>query len=452
MNKKLLAVAVAGALAAPGIALAQASNVQIYGVIDTSVQLNKFAAPGAAPAAANLDVSKGNVYNGASRWGLRGTEDLGNGLRAFFQLEAGFFSDGRPDPASSGSGSGFMGGRNSGVGLQGNWGQVIAGIWDAPYKSVMDAGTANASGALTTFGMIMGNGDTTGSMPSPHCGPAFSSGTGAAVAAGATASAGTACGDSQEGSATSFHRRLSKTVQYWSPVWSGFQFKIATQMNNYKAPSGALTAANSTGGANVDPAFWSYSLSWTGGPFTAYGGYETHKGFNATTVSADANVKDTGTLLGGKWDFGQGTVTLQWERLKYGNNAGVGALATDFTLNNWSLGGTFKIGGNGVLWGTYSKTPGRKDCGSALQRGSAVAGLDDTCGNSTGANFVALGYDHNMSKRTALYATYGKITNNSTTNSLGATVGAAYYYIAAPAANTGVGSLSAVAAGTDVTT
>ena len=36
MNKKLLAVAVAGALAAPGVALAQASNVQIYGVFDMS--------------------------------------------------------------------------------------------------------------------------------------------------------------------------------------------------------------------------------------------------------------------------------------------------------------------------------------------------------------------------------------------------------------------------------
>lgn len=253
MNKKLLAVAVAGALAAPGVALAQASNVQIYGVFDMSAQMNKFSGPGATNVAANLDVSKSNIYNGASRWGIRGTEDLGNGLRAFFQAEAGMFPDARPDAGSSSSGVGFLGGRNSGIGLQGSWGQIMGGIWDSPYKSVMDAGTAAASGAFTTFGMIMGNGDTTGTAPNAQCAAVNNVGTGAAVAAGATSANGTACGDGVEGAATSFHRRLSKTIQYWSPVWSGFQFKVATQLNNYKASTGSLTAANSTNGGNIDP-------------------------------------------------------------------------------------------------------------------------------------------------------------------------------------------------------
>jgi len=462
MNKKLLAVAVAGALAAPGVALAQASNVQIYGAFDMSAQINKFSANNTTnalqAAQGSLDVSKSNIYNGASRWGIRGTEDLGNGLRAFFQAEAGMFPDARPDAGSSSSGVGFLGGRNSGIGLQASWGQIMTGIWDAPYKSVMDAGVANASGALTTFGMIMGNGDTTGTAPSPHCAAVNSVATGAngngatnaaANPASNTNSNGTACGDGVEGSATSFHRRLSKTVQYWSPVWSGFQFKIATQLNNYKASSGSMTAANSTNTQVIDPSLWSYSLSWTGGPFTAYGAYETHKGYNATTTSADAGVKDTGMQLGGKWDFGPGAVTLQWERLKYGNNAAVGAATTDYQLINWALGGTFKIGGNGVLWGSYSKTPGRSSCGSANVVGGAFEGL---CGSGTAANFLALGYDHNMSKRTALYATYGKITNGQATTAAGATVGSSYYYIAGPAGNSNIGSVSAIAAGTDVTT
>lgn len=454
MNKKLLAVAVAGALAAPGVALAQASNVQIYGVFDMSAQMNKFSGPNTTTALqaaqGSLDVSKSNVYNGASRWGIRGTEDLGNGLRAFFQAEAGMFPDARPDSGSSSSGVGFLGGRNSGIGLQASWGQVMTGIWDSPYKSVMDAGTASASGALTTFGMIMGNGDTTGTAPSAACAAVNSVGTGvAAGVASSTNSNATACGDGVEGAATSFHRRLSKTVQYWSPVWNGMQFKIATQLNNYKASTGSLTALNSTNTANIDPSLWSYSLSWTGGPFTAYGAYETHKGYNSTTVSADAGVKDTGMQLGGKWDFGPGAVTLQWERLKYGNNAGVAAATNNFNLVNWALGGTFKIGGNGTLWGSYSKTPGRSSCGSA----NVVAGtLEGLCGSGSAASFLALGYDHAMSKRTALYATYGKITNGQATTVAGATVGSAYYYIAGPAGNSNVGSVSAIAAGTDVTT
>jgi len=453
MNKKLLAVAVAGALAAPGVALAQASNVQIYGAFDMSVQMNRFSANNTTTALQNtqgsLDVSKSNIYNGASRWGIRGTEDLGNGLRAFFQAEAGMFPDARPDAGSSSSGVGFLGGRNSGIGLQGSWGQVLTGIWDAPYKQVMDAGVANATGAFTTFGMIMGNGDTTGAAPNAQCAAVNNVGTGLAVAAGATAANATACGDGVEGAATSFHRRLSKSIQYWSPVWSGFQFKVATQLNNYKASTGSLTAANSTNTANIDPSLWSYSLSWTGGPFTAYGAYEQHKGYNATTVSADANVKDTGLQLGGRWNYGQGTVTLQWERLKYGNNAGVGALTTNYNLVNWALGGTFRIGGNGTLWGSYSKTPGRSSCGSA----NAVAGaFEGLCGSGTAASFIALGYDHAMSKRTALYAAYGKITNGQATTAAGANVGSTYYYIAGPAGNANAGTVSAVAAGTDVTT
>ena len=218
MNKKLLAVAVAGALAAPGVALAQASNVQIYGAFDMSVQMNRYSAPNTTTALqaaqGSLDVSKNNVYNGASRWGMRGTEDLGNGLRAFFQAEAGMFPDARPDTGSSSSGVGFLGGRNSGIGLQASWGQIMTGIWDAPYKQVMDAGVAGAGGAMTTFGMIMGNGDTTGAAPSAHCAPVNNVGTGAAAAASSTSSNGTACGDGVEANATSFHRRLSKTIQY----------------------------------------------------------------------------------------------------------------------------------------------------------------------------------------------------------------------------------------------
>ena len=451
MNKKLMAVAVAGALAAPGLALAQASNVQIYGLIDSSMQINKFTAPGATPAAANLDVSKNNIFNSASRWGIRGTEDLGNGLKAFFQAEALIFSDARPESAFGGAAGGLLGGRDTGIGLQSNWGEIKIGMWGSPYKQVMDAGVAMATGASTTFGMIMGNGDSTGTMPSPHCANSVSSATGAFLVAGSTATTGAACTDGAEGSATSFHRRLGKSVQYASPVWSGLQFKIATQMNNYKAPSGALTALNSTSGNNADPSLWSYSLKWTGGPFEAYGAFETHRAFNSTTTSADINVKDTGTQLGGKWDFGQGTVTLQWERLKYGNNAAVGAATTDYRLINWALGGTFKVGGNGTLWGMYSKTPGRSSCGSANVVAGAFEGL---CGSGSAANFFTFGYDHAMSKRTALYATYGRINNGQATTAAGATVGSAYYYIAGPAANgaAGVGTNGSIAVGTDVTT
>lgn len=88
MKKTLAALAVLGAFA--GSALA--AEVQLYGILDTGVGYNHI----------NLDTSgvdnvdsfemKSGVGSG-SRWGLKGTEELGNGLTVGFILEDGFDSD-----------------------------------------------------------------------------------------------------------------------------------------------------------------------------------------------------------------------------------------------------------------------------------------------------------------------------------------------------------------------
>lgn len=440
MQKKLLAVAVAGALAAPGVAMAQASNVQIYGVIDmsfNSFKLGDSAVQKAGGAAGISSVTKTTPYNGASRWGLRGTEDLGNGLRAFFQMEAGLAPDARPDANSAPAGVGFLGGRNSGIGLQSNsWGQIMIGIWDSPYTQAANATWQVAGSGLQAvhFGIIMGNGNTTGVNPSPNCvGGAF----------------GTNCNVDAEANGTSFYRRVSNVVQYWSPVWSGFQFKIATTAKEFK--NQATTTSISS-----DPTLWSYTLTWSGGPFSAGIAYEEHKGFQAVstggTATGNNDAKDTGVMVGGRWNFGMGTIGAGWERLKYGDTqltaVGAGLTGTNYELKNWVINGDLKVGGNGRLWAGYSKTPGRSSCGTSYLAGGVNDGL---CGGSTKATFFSLGYDHNLSKRTALYATYGKIDNGDGRSSAGAGVGSSYYYIAGPAAN-GAGNTGAIAAGTDVTT
>lgn len=84
MKKSLIALAV---LAASGAAMAQ-STVTLYGRVDASIGTLK---TGAVPGAGTL--SQTGVFNGSvggltgSRWGLRGTEDLGGGLTASFKLE-----------------------------------------------------------------------------------------------------------------------------------------------------------------------------------------------------------------------------------------------------------------------------------------------------------------------------------------------------------------------------
>lgn len=127
MKKSLIALAV---LATTSAAFAQ-SSVTVYGRIDTSVGSEKTLAGKATK------VFSGNLTT--SRYGFRGTEDLGGGLRAQFQLENGFNSD----EGTLGSNN-FAFNRASWVGLAGGFGQVRLGLSDSPYKDIFDMGVSNA--------------------------------------------------------------------------------------------------------------------------------------------------------------------------------------------------------------------------------------------------------------------------------------------------------------------
>ena len=89
MQKKLLTMAVAGALAAPVAALAQ---VTVYGSIDTGIkQQSKLFTGVGTNTGGKLSVD-GQIKK-TNRWGLKGSDDLGGGLMANFVLEGGYASD-----------------------------------------------------------------------------------------------------------------------------------------------------------------------------------------------------------------------------------------------------------------------------------------------------------------------------------------------------------------------
>ena len=121
MQKKLIALAVAGLVSAPAFAQ---SNVTIYGVADAYMA---FGSHGANDLSA---VNSGGLSG--SRLGFRGAEDLGNGLKAVFTFEQGYNVD---DGTGLGGNS-----RQSFVGLSGGFGTVSLGRQYAPgFDHVVDA-------------------------------------------------------------------------------------------------------------------------------------------------------------------------------------------------------------------------------------------------------------------------------------------------------------------------
>ncbi|MQR02396.1 porin [Glaciimonas soli] len=125
MKKSLIALSVLGACAITTTNIAQAqSSVTIYGLIDTSISYNnKIATPSAdAPRAtgSKLGVDSGDLQQ--SRFGFKGVEDLGGGMKALFILEGGF--SGTTGASTQG---GLLFGRTSVVGLSGGYGTVQLG-------------------------------------------------------------------------------------------------------------------------------------------------------------------------------------------------------------------------------------------------------------------------------------------------------------------------------------
>ncbi|TAJ75777.1 MAG: porin [Gallionellaceae bacterium] len=117
MQKKIIALAIASAISAP--AFASNANVEIYGKAFMTVE--------AAVTDSKASSSTTRINTNASRLGFKGKEDLGEGLKAFYQYEVQMDADG-----SAGNGLGKT--RNSGAGIESELGTVTMGIWDTPFK------------------------------------------------------------------------------------------------------------------------------------------------------------------------------------------------------------------------------------------------------------------------------------------------------------------------------
>jgi predicted porin len=114
------------AMLCSGAALADPSSVAFYGVVDMGISVD-----GGGVAGSSTRVTSGMATQ--SRWGFRGSEELANGLAAFFVLEGGIHADNGTSTQNN-----TLFGRTSIVGLRGKLGSVSLGLQDTPLFTVLN--------------------------------------------------------------------------------------------------------------------------------------------------------------------------------------------------------------------------------------------------------------------------------------------------------------------------
>lgn len=354
MQKKIIALAIAAAVSAP--AFADNSNVTLYGQANMSYDMTN-----------NGAISTNKVSSNTSRVGLKGSEDLGGGLSAVWQIEQQINIDNSTTNANS------FATRNSFLGLSsGSMGTFILGRHDTPYK-IATRGFDVFGDSIADNRSLMGGAPYVSNITTP------------ALNAVAASSA-----------AASFDGRQGDVVAYISPAMSGFTGAIA-----YVAGAEGATAAGQTKGSA-----WSLAGLYGNGPLSVNLGYEVHDVGNAPGTLGNAAlpvVKESAWKLGAGYTMDALTVNAVYERTSdnFGGQAALGtaalaAGADTFGHSSWYLSGKYSFGNDAVKL-AYTK----------------MGNMNALLGADTGAKQVSVGYDHNLGKRTTLFGLYTRLNNGT---------------------------------------
>ena len=349
MQKKLIAVAVLGACVAGS---AFAANVDVYGRIDTGLSYVHYDETGLSDAKDTLSLDSG--MSSGNRWGLKGSEDLGNGYQVGFVLESGFDAD------TGALGAGGIFAREATLRVSGPFGSIYAGRMG---RIGSDAGSVGFyAGSVSPFGSGWGK------MPGHF-----------AVTA-------------------NYDSRYNNALAYVSP-----KVGPVTVYAQY-------TMGNTTENESGDDRLFSLGAQADFGALQVLGlvEYLNKKSVADTTVYDDSQYDDSYTInLGGSYDFSVAKVFLAGQYFKAAPNyAGMkGNYAKDpRVLNNewrWSfdgfgvnVGATATIGaGEFLVSAGYGKGDVNYDTKDAKI--------------SADAYIIQVGYTYPFSKRTNLYAGAG---------------------------------------------
>lgn len=309
MNKKLVAVAIAGLLAAP-LASAQTANVTLYGRLNLSIEGVK------GRQVDNTNPTVFRVTSNSSRFGIRGSEGIGNGINVIFQVENSIGAD---------SSGGTIAGRDTFLGVQGAFGTARLGRFHAPYDDIHGI-FGNSSTALTS---ILG----TATM--------WANGVGDQAVGG---------GGSQVNG--SFDDRYANSIRYDTPNFAGF-----TGHAQYSALEN-----NRPGRTNAGA--WQVAGFYNNGPIQAGLAYAKH-----SEVRAD-NLDDQALSIAGQYNFGMFKVGAVYEMLKY--ETPTGDLERDF----WAISTHVNLG-PGVFYAYYGQAlDGKGGAANGTRVGGIVKGTD----------------------------------------------------------------------------
>lgn len=372
MKKTLAAVAVLGAFA--GSALA--ADVQLYGIVDLGVGYNHVDVDGLKTSG---DIDKFEMKTGqasGSRWGIKGTEDLGNGLTVGFILEDGFNAD-------DGSESGVMFNRESSLFLEGGFGKIAfgrIGSINNGQSSWAKVGMINAFGTSDWGGYSV-----------------------------------------QVGNMMATAAQWDNMIAYQTPDFAGFkvyaQYGMGNQLSDeYENAAGHLV--DKTYGVENESSsnrYYAIGLTYNNGPFAGYFAVDSINYSSVTGLTdgtGDLEFGDTDdsltVTLGGSYDFEVVKVYLGAQYFDEVKLSGFGGAIKDAGVGQSSKvkGYAVTLTGDAPLWG------GKAMFGVGYTDAETADSQDLTQDVDFKRYVVSVGYDYPFSKRTDLYAIASYMQDN----------------------------------------
>lgn len=368
MKSTLIAMFVASVTLFSQGATAQIANVRLYGSLNVDLEFvngatcNNPSPPGCGAAGnERQNPTVVRVSSNSSRLGIRGSEYLGRGQVAIFQIESSVQAD---------TGGSTLAGRETFVGLQGDWGTLKLGHFLTPYDDILP---------------IFGNAPTlTTSILS----------TAALWAQGPLSKV--------EGG---FDARLGNSIRYETPPLGGFTGEL-----QYSTRDSSGNADSANNGDHISELRHANVVSigafYSKGPIDFGVAYERNNKIRAETFNDDA------LSIAGAYDFGVvfpgfgPRVGVVYERLRYDTITSElkrGDLKRDF----WGISATAPAGGGSIyaFWGRAGNGKGSAD------DGTAIGGL--TKGTGSASEQWELSYSYPLSLRTLLYAGYVRLNNRA---------------------------------------